>query len=125
MSCEWAWGKIEPDISNKSQLVQSYTKNINSLIEEVYVVPSFVFIMLNNGFFFFRRKQIGPLPTQNLHIVEKRCQRDSNEAQVDHEQDKGNMVSKLTLQKRTVIYQTFLTTFQKVRKDPQGTAETN
>lgn len=38
MSCGGIWGKIEPDISNKSQSVEWCIENINSLAEEVFIV---------------------------------------------------------------------------------------
>lgn len=49
MSSERTWGKVESDISNKSQSVESYMENINSLIEDVCVVLSLDFTMMNNG----------------------------------------------------------------------------
>lgn len=53
---------MEPDISNKSQSAEWYTKNINSLVEEVFIVLLFRFSVLNNRVF----ERIRPPPTQSL-----------------------------------------------------------
>lgn len=50
MSCGGTRGKIEPDISNTSQSVEWFTKNINSLVGEVFIVLCLVSVLNNKVF---------------------------------------------------------------------------